>query len=186
MTIFARLFRRGPAADEAAAVYLAIVAQARQPGFFARLGVPDTLDGRFEMIALHAALVIRRLKGGGAGAQALAQEVFDAFFADMDRNLREIGVGDLGVGRKVNQMAEALYGRMAAYDSGLAGGRALLTDALRRNVYGTLDGVALPAAEIREELTTYVEAVAAALDRQTFAEIGEAGPAFPPAPAARN
>lgn len=127
--------RRNRHRDAAARAYAGVVAQARQPVFFAACGVPDTLDGRFELVCLHAFLYLRRLKGE-AGAAQVSQEFFDTMFADFDRSLREIGTGDLSVGRQVNRMAEAFYGRIHAYEDGLANDTAL-TDALARNLYGT-------------------------------------------------
>ncbi|MGH7248056.1 MAG: ubiquinol-cytochrome C chaperone family protein, partial [Pseudomonadota bacterium] len=115
------------------ALYGAIVAAARNPAFYADRGVPDTLDGRFELIALHAFLAIRRLKQS-ADSAAYAQALFDTMFADLDRNLREMGVGDLSVGRQVKTMAKAFYGRVVAYERGL-GGIYILEDALRRIIY---------------------------------------------------
>ncbi|MGH7012865.1 MAG: ubiquinol-cytochrome C chaperone family protein [Stellaceae bacterium] len=117
------------------ALYGAIVAAARAPVFYAEWGVPDTLDGRFELIALHAFLALRRLKQSDETA-AFAQTLFDVMFADLDRNLREMGAGDLGVGRQVKTMAKAFYGRIVAYERGLAGTDSL-DEALRRNLYGT-------------------------------------------------
>lgn len=127
-----------PASDAAESLYAAAVAQARRPEFYAGLGVPDTVDGRFDMIALHMFLVLRRLKQAGRPAAEMSQALFDAMFADMDRNLREMGAGDLGVGRRVRAMAEGLHGRIAAYDDGLAGDDVVLAAALRRNVFGTM------------------------------------------------
>lgn len=101
-------------------VYDAIVAQARQPDHYLDAGVPDTVEGRFEMIVLHVILMIRRLRGNGDRADSLAQEIVDEMFRDMDRNLREIGVGDLSVGKKVRRLAEAYQGRAKAYDRALA------------------------------------------------------------------
>ncbi len=116
-------------------LYLSIVAQARQPAFYARLGVPDTVDGRFDLIVAHAFVVMRRL-GRVDGGRDLSQALFDLMFADMDQQLREMGVSDLAVGRKVRQMAEAFYGRIAAYEKALAGGGGDgLADALARNLY---------------------------------------------------
>ncbi|WP_374466727.1 ubiquinol-cytochrome C chaperone family protein, partial [Ferrovibrio sp.] len=92
------------------ALYRAIVAQSRQAGFYREHGVPDSLDGRFDMIVLHSFLVMRRLRRIGAAAEPLSQQLFDLMFADMDSNLREIGVGDLSVGKKVKAMAQAFYG----------------------------------------------------------------------------
>ena len=100
--------------------------------FYADWGVPDTLDGRFDMISLHAFLVLDRLKGT---EQAFRQGLVDEFFADMDRSLREMGVGDLSVGKKVRKMAEVFYGRVAAYDQALAGPDGALEAAIARNVF---------------------------------------------------
>ncbi len=119
-------------------LYDEVVRQARSPSFYAGGGVPDTVDGRFEMVVLHAWLVIGRLTAGGDDARRIAQYLFDAMIVDMDRSLREMGVGDLGVGRRVKAMAEAYYGRSRAYDSASAAGDADLSGALRRNVFGTV------------------------------------------------
>jgi len=118
--------------------YHGVVRQARDPMFFRELGVPDTLDGRFEVLAIHLFLLLNRLKGQSQDAAAFAQAVFNAFFADMDRSLREMGASDLGVGRRVRAMAEGFYGRIAAYESGFAAGDGALGQALTRNLYGTV------------------------------------------------
>lgn len=132
-------FRSRPDRAAVAALYGAIVDQARKPGFFASRGVPDTLDGRFETLALHAFLVLKRLKSDRPATADFAQALFDAMFADLDRGLREMGAGDLGVGRRVKAMASGFLGRVQAYESGLAGGEAALRGALRRNLYGTVE-----------------------------------------------
>jgi cytochrome b pre-mRNA-processing protein 3 len=129
-------FRRNATRATAELAYSRVVEQARRPVFFTAYGVPDTLDGRFELICLHAFLYLHRLKGESEAAP-LSQEVFDAMFTDFDRSLREIGTGDLSVGRQVNRMAEAFYGRARAYEDGLASDDAALIAALERNVYGT-------------------------------------------------
>lgn len=128
--ILKRLFGRTPAPERAC--YEAIVAAARHPAFYARWGVGDTLDGRFDMIALHTWLVLDRLKGA---APAFRQALVDEFFRDMDRSLREMGVGDLSVAKKVRKMAEVFYGRIAAYDTAVAAEGTALADALARNVF---------------------------------------------------
>src|SRR5262245_5163238 len=107
--------------DAARRLYARIVEQARCATFYAEGGVPDTLDGRFEMVALHCFLLLRRLKDGGQ-AQRLGQAIVDLMFDDMDAALREMGAGDLGVGRRVRRMAEGFRGRTAAYDHGLRAG----------------------------------------------------------------
>jgi len=115
-------------------LYNKVVAAARQPYFYAELGVPDTLDGRFDMVGLHAFLLIRRLSDEPAG-QKLAQAVFDAMFNDMDVNLREMGVSDLSVGKKNKVMWEAFHGRSHVYTEAMAVGPEALADALERNLW---------------------------------------------------
>ncbi len=136
--ILGRLFRRGAHEAQARSLYLKLVEQARRPEFYRYGGVPDTLDGRFELIALHAFLVLHRLKADHPETARLSQALFDTMFLDMDQSLRELGAGDLGVGRRVKRMAQGLYGRIAAYEAGLRGPEAELEAALRRNLYGTV------------------------------------------------
>ncbi len=117
-------------------LYSPVVRAARERMLFQDLRVPDTLDGRFDMIGVYAALLIRRLRGIAPHGPAAAQAVFDAMFSDMDVNLREIGVGDLSVGKRVRAMWEAFHGRALAYDGPLARSDAdALADALVRNVW---------------------------------------------------
>lgn len=136
---FAKFFGRRRFEQPAHSLYVTLVEQSRRPEFYVQGGVPDSLDGRFDMLILHAYLVMRRLKKeGDADAGHLSQALFDLMFADMDQNLREMGVGDLSVGKKVKAMVEAFYGRAVAYDEGLDGtSDAVLGEALRRNLYGT-------------------------------------------------
>ena len=118
------------------ALYTSSVQAARDPLYFERLQVPDTLDGRFDLIGLFAALLIRRVRLLPAPGPALAQAVFDAMFADMDFSLREIGVSEMSVGRKIREMWEAFHGRAMAYEAPIAAGdRAALASALARNVW---------------------------------------------------
>ena len=117
-------------------LYGAAVRAAREPAWFAELGVPDTLDGRFDLVGLFAALLIHRLRAEPAPGPALAQAVFDAMFADMDINLRELGVGDMSIGKRVRAMWEGFHGRALAYAAPIASGdAAALADALARNVW---------------------------------------------------
>ena len=129
------LFRKSKVHAVADLLYRKLVRQARDPVFYLHLGVPDTLDGRFDMIILHAFLVIRRLKTDHEQTVGLAQAIFDLMFADMDQNLREMGVGDLGVGKRIKGMVEAFYGRTVAYEEGLASDGTLLGRILQRNLY---------------------------------------------------
>jgi cytochrome b pre-mRNA-processing protein 3 len=130
------LFRRkNPLAEFASVVYARTADQARAHELFEACGVPDTLDGRFDALALHAALMIDRLRREPDG-EMLAQEFFDAMFRHLDVTLRELGVQDLGVGRRIKIMAEGLHGRALAYRAALAGGPTPLAEVLRRNAYG--------------------------------------------------
>lgn len=116
-------------------LYGALVELARRPHLYAALGVPDDVDGRFEMVALHAALVMRRLASGGAEAEALGQELFDLMFADMDRTLRELGVGDLSIGKRVKALAATFLARARALEAALAAGdEAAIAAIVERNV----------------------------------------------------
>jgi cytochrome b pre-mRNA-processing protein 3 len=123
--------------DIASNLYNDLVAHARSPVFYLSFGVPDSMLGRFEMICLHSFLLFRRLGKTGNTGRELAQHVHDLMFADLDRTLREQGVGDMGIGKRVKMLARNLYGRIDAYETGLAGGTAELTDALRRNLYAS-------------------------------------------------
>jgi cytochrome b pre-mRNA-processing protein 3 len=117
-------------------LYGSAVAAAREPFLYRSLGVADTLDGRFDLVCLHAFMLVRRLRREAAPGPALAQAVFDAMFSDMDVSLREMGVGDLSVGRRMRAMWEAFNGRALAYDAALAtGDAAALETALMRNVW---------------------------------------------------
>lgn len=164
---FRRFFSTPHETRIARELYAAIVAKARQPFFYAELHVPDTVDGRFDMIALHAILVIDRLACGDAAARPLSQRLFDEMFADMDRSLREMGVGDLSVGTKVRRMAEVFYGRARAYRLALGandvGG---LERALVRNIY--TEGA---EPEHSAMLARYVAASARSLEDQSDAEL---------------
>ena len=120
-------------------LYGEIVAQARQPWLYTTAGVPDTVDGRFDMIVLHAFLVFDRLRQENDEARAFSQAVFDEMFKDMDRSLREMGASDVGVGPKVRRMAEVFYGRTRVYSEALQQSgearRQALVSALARNVF---------------------------------------------------
>lgn len=116
--------------------YRRIVERAREPLLFARWGLPDTLDGRFEMLVLHVFLVLHRLKREGETTAAFAQALFDWMFADLDGALREMGASDLGVGPRIKAMARGFYGRVAAYEKALEDDAALAA-ALGRNLFGT-------------------------------------------------
>jgi cytochrome b pre-mRNA-processing protein 3 len=129
-------FRRSSQARSIAALYGAIVAQARSPAFYTSYGVPDTLEGRFDLIVLHLVLLLDRLGRTGDAGRSLGQGLFDEFCRDLDANLREMGVGDLTVPKKMQGFAEAFYGRQAAYLAAFAAAdERELEKALRRNIF---------------------------------------------------
>ena len=132
--------------------YIATVEQARQPYFYEVWSVPDTAIGRFDMVALHCFLVLHRLRGE-ASAQKFSGAYCETLFDDMDRNLREMGVGDLSVGKKIRKMAEGFFGRAAAYERALGEGSEHLLDVLRRNLYADMD----PDDIVLRQLADYVQ-----------------------------
>lgn len=167
--MFLRLGRRRERQETIERLYGAIVAQARLPVFYADLAVPDTLEGRFDMIVLHVYLVYRRLAGEADAAREIGQGVFDRFIEDMDASLREMGTGDMAVPKRMRTLGEAFYGRAAAYDAALkAEDNRALAQALWRNVYGGRAG----AEPLSLQLARYVRQAASSLvkqDAQTIA-----------------
>jgi cytochrome b pre-mRNA-processing protein 3 len=173
-----RRFRRDPQAATITALYGAIVAQARVPAFYLGFGVPDTPEGRFELLVLHLALVCRRLSrveaAEQAAARALSQGVFDMFCRDMDHNLREMGVGDLTVPKTMRRLGEAFYGRLEVYDRALASADpAELAAALARNAQGP--GAPVEAAG----LAAYVRAATDRLEALPIAGLRDGKVSFP-------
>jgi cytochrome b pre-mRNA-processing protein 3 len=145
-------------------VYRALVKQARTPVFYHYLGVPDTPEGRFEMVGLHVALVVRRLGAGGASGRALGQSLFELMFEDMDESLRHIGIGDLAVGKQIKRLGGHFYARLRALDAALATTPAApLGPMLRTNVY---HGGPAPNPRQLETLVNYVLAAEATLRAQ--------------------
>ena len=156
------LFKKSPDPEAVYAVYRAIVAQSRQPVFYAQWGVPDTVTGRFDVLSLHMGLVFRRLGGAGKPAADFAQALFDLFFKDMDRNLREMGAGDLSVPKKIRNMGNLFYGLMTSLNEAMErGDRAEAEAVLKRNLFADVEGADVVA------LTNYVEAEYAKLKLQT-------------------
>lgn len=170
------LFRRKPHERAGFDLYTAAVTAARAPWPFGPgVGVPDTLDGRFDLIGLVVSLLIRRVRTDpDPRAGALAQAVFDAMFADMDVTLREMGVSDLTVGKRVKRMWEAFHGRARAYEAALdAGDRAGLEAALLRNIWRVEPGEPAAAAHAAgaAALAAHADGLAAALAAQDFAAL---------------
>ena len=158
-------------------LYGAAVAAARAECFYAALGVPDTLDGRFDLVSLHVYLVVRRLTMCPKPGPDLAQGVFDAMFADMDVNLREMGGGDLSVSRRNRAMWEAFHGRAAAYKPALdAADDTALVEVLLRNVWR---GTPPAASDAPARLAAIVRRCAAALETQDIAPLAKGIITFP-------
>ena len=148
------LFRKKPATEPVYAIYNAIVAQSRQPVFYAHWQVPDTVTGRFDMISLHMALLFRRLRSEEAGGKAFSQSVFDLFFKDMDRSLREMGAGDMGVPKKIQKMGNIFFGLLAAMNEAMdRNDSAALEGVLARNIFDGEGGAHITA------ITAYVASV---------------------------
>ncbi len=172
-----RAFRRHRQDHTIQALYGAIVAQARSVAFYARYGVPDTVEGRFEVIVLHLVLVMTRLGGdqapgrGGGPQNEIGQQLFDVFCRDLDDNLREMGVGDMAVPRRMRAFGEAFYGRKAAYTAALGdAGNTALEKALARNIFG------MAAADDRAiALARYARAAAIGLGAMPEDELLAAG-----------
>lgn len=147
-----RLFKSRPTQVAAGALYATMVAQARRPALYAQLGAPDTAEGRFEIYTLHTYLILERLKDQGPQAADTAQVLFDTFLSGLDHGLRELGVGDLSVGKRMRKLGEAFYGRVHSYEAALAAlpDRAELEAVLARTVYANADAARAP------ELATYL------------------------------
>jgi cytochrome b pre-mRNA-processing protein 3 len=127
-----------------------VTAASRAPALFLEAGVPDTFEGRFECLTLHAFMVMRRLRELPDPAGEVAQEFVDHIFAHLDQGLRQSGIGDLGVPKRMKKMAQGFYGRIDAYDSAMeSGDRTALEAALRRNVTIEADSAIL-AAYVRD------------------------------------
>lgn len=169
MTIwpFKSLVRPGPGSENTiGTIYGMIVTRAREPAFYTGYGVPDTVDGRFDLVVLHLWMVLRRL-GVAPESQKLAQGLFDHFCSDMDANLREMGIGDMAVPKRMQAFGQAFYGRSAAYDAALAEGQEALARALDKNVFNGRN------FEQARHLADYVAASAAKLasaDAATLAD----------------
>jgi cytochrome b pre-mRNA-processing protein 3 len=154
-------------------LHAALVNRAREPVFYVRLGVADTLDGRFDLLALHAFLLLERLREAGQGD--LAQGLTDTIFQGFDEGLRDLGTGDMGMGRRMKAMANAFYGRMQAYD--VSRDLEAMAAALGRNVFRGAEG--------REaQSRALADYVFSARDHLARSNIGEGKIDFGPLPGA--
>jgi cytochrome b pre-mRNA-processing protein 3 len=160
--IFDRLLGARPVKAAARRLHDAAVAQARTPALYARMGAPDTIEGRFELLTLHVILLIERLRE--AGAAQLSQALFDVYVGDLDGALREMGVGDLSVGKKMRKLGEAFYGRAKAYDAAFDDDSGALDTVIARVILGD---EAAPATMLAD----YVRSVREVLAEQETAAI---------------
>jgi cytochrome b pre-mRNA-processing protein 3 len=173
-----QLFRRTRDNPSIASLYGTIVAQARKPAFYQSFDVPDTVNGRLEMILLHIVLLLRRLEPEPA-AGPLGQAIFDLFCQDMDANLREMGIGDLAVPRTMRRIGEAFYGRQAAYRAALdSNDPRALVDVLARNVLDGRQGEE-GTDQVAERLAGYVRSAMHALAAQDIGELRQGKLGFP-------
>lgn len=156
------LFKPKPAQAAGGKLYAATVPQARLPALYADLGVPDTPEGRFELFSLHVYLILERLKGQGPQAAETAQVLFDTYASALDNALRELGVGDLSVGKRMRKLGEAFFGRVKSYEAafGKLPDPADLQAVIGRTVYADGDAARAP------ELANYVLKQRAALAEQ--------------------
>lgn len=154
-----RLFKPRPAVVAGRALYASVVAQARKPALYADLGVPDTPEGRFELYSLHVYLILERLKDQGAQAADVGQALFDTYVSSLDHALRELGVGDLSVGKRMRKLGEAFYGRIQSYEQALAAlpDTEPLEALITRTAYAGVEAAKAPA------LAAYVTGQRAAL-----------------------
>jgi cytochrome b pre-mRNA-processing protein 3 len=159
-----RLFRPRAAQSAGRALYAKAVEQSRSPGLYAELGAPDTAEGRFEIYSLHVVLLLDRLRAHGEAAKDVSQSLFDAYLKDLDHALRELGVGDLSVGRRMRKLGEAFYGRGLSYEQAFSAlpDEAALQALIARTVYAEADAGPAP------RLTAYVLAQRSALASQPF------------------
>ncbi len=159
-------FRKAPQQDAALPLYLAGVAVARQPHWYLEGAVPDTLDGRFDMVAAITAFVLMRLESDPTTGQTIAH-LTERFIDDMDAQVRQIGFGDMVVGKQVGRMMGMLGGRLGAYREGVATGD--LDTALARNLYRGAPPAPAAVAHVRDSLLAFHATLAAtpldALDR---------------------
>ena len=156
-------------------LYGSSVAQSRLPGFYRELCVADTFSGRFELVMLHVGLLLRRLTAEGDAGKELGRVLVERMFAILDDDMREIGISDLSVAKKMQTAASSFYGRLKAYDAALAQpGGAALSETLTRNIPAS-EGKLLQAAP----LSGYVRTVAESLSKQPFASFQQGLVTFP-------
>lgn len=165
--MFALFKSKNPYEQDARNIYAGILTSIRRPEFYTAYGVPDTLDGRFDLMVLHLFMVMDRVLAEGAIAKTFNQALFDITFSDMDQALRQAGIGDMGVPKHMRRMMKGFNGRVNAYQSSLTDDAAL-EGALLRNLYGTL---AAPELGQVRAMKTYIQASRDLIKRQPFDEL---------------
>jgi cytochrome b pre-mRNA-processing protein 3 len=175
MRAIRRFFAPRAAVEAGRRLYAEAAAHARQPALYLEGGAADSPEGRFEVYTLHVVLLLHRLKGQGEEAAETAQALFDAYVSNLDHGLREMGVGDISVGKKMRKLGEAFYGRVKHYDEAFAAlpDEAALRDLIARTVLEGRAG-ADPAP-----LAAYAVRAVAALAARPLAEVLEGRPAWP-------
>ena len=189
--MFGRLFRTDPMKKVALAAYDTILAASRQPFLYQAPGAPDTVDGRFDVLVMHAVIFFRHVRTAGEAGAHLNQLVFDRMFDDMDAALLEMGTGDPSVGKKIKDMGQAFYGRAEAYEAALHDkDKAALSAIVTRNLFAT-DGTVTDEApdqtvsdaaqrEASDRLATYLLAADSHMASQDVSAILEGQrPSFP-------
>jgi cytochrome b pre-mRNA-processing protein 3 len=168
-----RQWRSGASNSEK--LYGAIVAQARLPIFYRSLGVPDTLEGRFTLLSLHLFVVLHRLKAEGAEGAGIVQGLVDRFSQDMETVLRELGVSDIRIPKRMRGLAASSMSLLQSYEGAFAKGQSALAEAIEATLP---DGTANRELSSRA-LASYLWASAVALEQQTFASLNEGAIEFP-------
>jgi cytochrome b pre-mRNA-processing protein 3 len=172
---FQRFFAPRPSVLAGRALFMSASEQARNPNFYRLAGAPDTHEGRFELYTLHVVLLLHRLKGEEARVAETRQALFDSFVRNLDDGLREMGVGDLSVGKKMRKRGSAVYGRLKSYDEALGPGgdvAALVT----RTIYG---GDSAPGATLLADYIIAANARFAAEPTEHFLQGQVPWPPFP-------
>ena len=158
--------KKSTQSDQVYAVYNSIVAQSRQVPFYLDMSVPDTVTGRFDMVSMHMCLVLRHLRAETGEMKQFSQSLFDLFFKDMDRSLREMGVGDVSVPKRIQKMGSVFYGLLAKLTEALdEGEQNTLIEVLNRNIYNAEN------APDARKLAIYVEKAVKQLNAQSQSDI---------------
>lgn len=174
--IFQRFFTPSAPVTAGRALFLSANDRARDPVLYGAGGAPDTYEGRFETLALHVILLLHRLKGDDGRVVETRQSLFDAFIRNLDDGLREMGVGDLSVGKKMRKLGAAVYGRLKSYDQALADGEDAVTPLLLRTVFADADS---QGAAVLSRYVVAADAKLAAIPTEDLLKGEASWPPFP-------